>query len=171
MRSRRRTHERSRTLADFGDRNWSPRLVRFLPWILVWLLVVLVVAALVVRQDQLVSFARDARTATGIVTAREPENHAIVRAVYEIDGARYEIADSMIGPPNPDFDTLRPGDKVMVYYDPAAPSRAVLFEPQARRASAIGFAILAALVLPALVLGALIGALRLWKIYRSTGHP
>ncbi len=136
-----------------------------------WLLLVLLVAALAVRQGQLVNFAGRARTTTGTVTAREPANHAIVRAVYEVDGARYEIADSVIGPPNPDFDAVRPGDKVMVYYDPAAPSRAVLFEPQARGASEIGFAILAALVLPALVLGALIGALRLWRIYRSTGHP
>jgi len=131
----------------------------------------LVVAALVVRQEQLVSFAGHAQAATGTVIAREPGNHAIVRAVYEVDGARYEVADSVIGPPNPDFDAVRSGDTVTVFYDPAAPSRAVLFEPQARGASEIGFAILTALVLPAVVVGALIGATRLWKIYSGTDRP
>ncbi len=91
--------------------------------------------------------------------------------MYEVDGARYEVADSVIGPPNPDFDAVRSGDTVTVFYDPAAPSRAVLFEPQARGASEIGFAILTALVLPALVVGALIGATRLWKIYSGTDRP
>jgi hypothetical protein len=131
----------------------------------------LVVAALLVRQEQVVSFAGHARVATGTVIAREPGNHAIVRAAYEVDGARYEVADSVIGPPNPDFDAMRPGDTVAVYYDPAAPSRAVLFEPQARGGNEIGFAILVALVLPALVVGALIAAPRLWKIYRGTDRP
>jgi hypothetical protein len=145
--------------------------MRFLPWILVWLLLVLVAAFLVVRQEQIASFASRARTAPGIVIAREPSNHATVRAVYEVDGARYEIADSVIGTPNPDFDVVRVGDAVSVYYDPAAPGRAVLVEPQARGSSEIGFAILAALVLSALVLGALVAFLRLWQIYRSNAHP
>jgi len=49
-----------------------------------------------------------------------------VRAAYAVDGTRYEVADSRIGSPNPDWDTVRVGDSVTVYYDPAIPARAVL---------------------------------------------
>ena len=55
-----------------------------------------------------------------------------MRAAYAVDGTRYEVADSRIGSPNPDWDTVRVGDSVTVYYDPAIPARAVLYEPQAR---------------------------------------
>jgi hypothetical protein len=115
---------------SFGDHDRSGRLPRFLPWILVWLLIVLLVTALVVREDAAARFGSRARATPGTVIAREPNNHAIVRARYEVDGTTYEVADSFIGPPNPDFDTVRVGDTVAVYFDPEAPSRAVLAERQ-----------------------------------------
>jgi hypothetical protein len=159
-------------LADFGEGDRSARLPAFLPWILVWLLLVLVVAFLVVRQEQVAGFASRARTAPATVIAREPNNHATVRAVYEVDGTMYEVADSFIGPPNPNFDVVKVGDAVTVFYDPATPSRGVLSEPQVGGSSEVGVAILAALVLPALFVGALVATLRLWKVYRSRdAHP
>jgi len=148
---------------SFGDRERSALSIRFLPWILVWVLAVAFVAFLVVNQNVAASFASNARTAPGTVIAREPNNHAIVRAAYEVGGAKYEVADSRIGPPNPDWDTVRVGDQVTVYYDPATPARAVLYEPEARAPGEMDFAILAALILGPAFIGALLLSLPFWR--------
>lgn len=148
---------------SFGDHGRSPPARRFLPWILLWLLVVLVVAALVIRQDVAATFASRARTAQGSVIAREPDNHATVRARYDVEGTTYEVADSFIGPPNPNFDAVRVGDRVTVFYDPETPSRAVLSESQVRAANENSFAVLASLVLTTLFVGAIAVSFPLWR--------
>jgi hypothetical protein len=147
----------------FGDRDRSPPGRRLLPWILVWLLVVLIVAAMIVRQEAAASFTNRARAAQGEVIAREPNNHATVRARYEVAGISYEVNDSFIGPPNPDFDAVRVGDRVTVFYDPESPSRAVLAQPQTRTVNENSFALLASLALATLFVGALALSLPLWK--------
>jgi hypothetical protein len=83
--------------------------------------------------------------------------------MYEVDGQTYEIADSFIGPPNPDFDSVRTGDTVTVYYDPARPSKGVLAAPDARMPD-LGFAVLAALGLSTLLTGALVASRPLWRL-------
>ncbi len=128
-----------------------------------WLLMVALVTFLVVNQSVAAGFASNARTAQGTVIAKEPNNHAIVRATYEIGGTKYEVADSFIGPPNPDFEAVRVGSTVTVYYDPADPRRAVLSESRARASSETGFVLLAALILPAPFIGALLVSRPLWK--------
>jgi hypothetical protein len=154
----------------YGRRDRSPPLTRLLPWVLVWLLLVLLCAALFVRQASAADFASRVRTAPGTVTAREPNNHATVRAVYEVDGTRYEVADSFIGPPNPDFSAVRPGDQITVYYDSAVPSRAVLSEPTARASSDIVFAVLATILLPTLFVAAAALTTPLWgRVLRVRG--
>lgn len=85
-----------------------------------------------------------------------------MRAVYQVGGESYEIADSFIGPPNPDFAAVRAGDTVTVYYDPTRPSRAVLAEPQARTPD-LWFALFAALVLSTLLTAALVASRPLWR--------
>lgn len=151
---------------DNQERFPSPRFPRFLPWMLLWLLCVGAVAFLVMRQEATAAFAGSARTVRGTVVAREPTNHATVRATYVVDGAQYEVADSFIGPPNPDFDTVRVGDAVTVYYDPAAPSRAVLSRPDSRLSDAIGFAWLAALILGTAFVAGLVLMLFSWRSAR-----
>jgi hypothetical protein len=121
------------------------------------------VAFLVVNQNVASTFARSARTAPGTVIAVEPKNHAIVRVTYEVGGTKYEVADSFIGPPNPDFNVVRVGDGVTVYYDPAAPGGAVLREPLARASDETGFAVLAALLLSTGFVGALALSVPLWR--------
>ena len=138
------------------------RAALFLPWVLLWLLLVVVVGFLVVNQNTVASFARNARTARGAVTAREPNNHAIVRATYEVNGLTFEVADSFIGPPNPDFDVVRVGDSVIVYYDPAAPARAVLSEPSARVIDGTG-PIFVAAILSTGAVGVLALSAPLWR--------
>jgi hypothetical protein len=128
-----------------------------------WLLIVLVVAALAVREDEAARFGSRARAVPGTVSAREPNNHAIVRARYEVDAKAYEIADSFIGRPNPDFDTVRVGDTVTVYYDPDAPGRAILAEPQMRESSDNSFAIVIAFIAVTLFIGALAASFPRWR--------
>jgi hypothetical protein len=129
----------------------------------VWLLPAAFVAFVVANQYGVAEFARQARTAPGTVTAREPNNHAIVRATYEVDGQTYEIADSFIGPPNPDFDSVRSGDTVTVYYDPARPSKGVLAAPEARTPD-LGFAVLAAFALSTVLTAALVASRPIWRL-------
>jgi uncharacterized protein DUF3592 len=129
----------------------------------VWLLPAAFVTFVVANQYVVADFARQARTAPGTVIAREANNHALVRATYEVDGTTYEVADSFIGPPNPDFDSVRTGDTVTVYYDPTRPSTAVLAAPEARTPD-LGFGVLAALALSTLLTAALVALRRLWRL-------
>ena len=128
-----------------------------------WLLPAALVAFVVVNQYLEAEFARQARTAPGTVTAKEPNNHAIVKATYVVSGETYEIADSFIGPPNPDFASVRAGDTVTVYYDPMRPSKGVLAAPEAQTPD-LGFALLAALALSTLLTAALIVSRPLWRL-------
>ena len=128
-----------------------------------WLLPAAFVAFVVANQYGVAEFAKQARTAPGTVTAREPNNHAIVRAIYEVDGQTYEIADSFIGPPNRDFDSVRSGDTVTVYYDPARPSKGVLAAPEARTPD-LGFAVLAAFALSTVLTAALVASRPVWRL-------
>ncbi len=128
-----------------------------------WLLPAAFVAFVVANQYGVAEFAKQARTAPGTVTAREPNNHAIVRAIYEVDGQTYEIADSFIGPPNRDFDSVRSGDTVTVYYDPARPSKGVLAAPEARTPD-LGFAVLAAFALSTVLTAVLVASRPVWRL-------
>jgi len=128
----------------------------------VWLLPAALVAFVVANQYVEAEFARQARTAPGTVIAREPNNHAVVRASYTVDGENYEIADSFIGPPNPDFASVRVGNTVTVYYDPARPSKGVLAAPDGRTPD-LAFAVFAALALSTLLTAALFASRPLWR--------
>src|SRR5438132_6646189 len=77
------------------------RLPGSFPWVLLWLALVAIVAGLIASTNIAGGFADRARNTSATVSAKEPTNHAIVRATYEVDGRTYEVADSFIGPPNP----------------------------------------------------------------------
>ena len=148
---------------------FSPDRTRRLPgsfrWLLLWLALVAIVAGLIASTNIAGGFADRARSTSATVSAKEPTNHAIVRATYEVDGRTYEVADSFIGPPNPPFDDVRVGTAVTVYYDPNAPDRAVLSEPQKRSSQEIGFLVLAAAVLPAFFVGSLWLSFGIWRAF------
>ena len=153
---------------DFGmGTAFSPHRTRqlpgFVPWVLLWLALVAIVAGLIASTNVANGFADRARSASATVSAKEPTNHAIVRATYEVDGRTYEVADSFIGPPNPPFDDVRVGTAVTVYYDPDAPDRAVLSEPRKRAGQEIGFLSLAAAVLPTFFVGSLWLSFGIWR--------
>src|SRR5437763_10602138 len=91
----------------------SPDRTRLLPgsfrWVLLWLALVAIVAGLIASTNIAGGFADRARSTSATVSAKEPTNHAIVRAPYEADGRTYEVAASFIGPPHPPYHDLRVG--------------------------------------------------------------
>ena len=136
---------------------------------LLWLALVGIVGGLFASLYVAGGFGDRARITTAMVTSKEPTNHATVRAIYEVNGILYEIADSSIGPPNPSFDDVRVGATVTVYFDPNAPDRAVLFEPLRRSSLDIGVLVVAAVCLPAFALGFLWVLLSGWSYFRGNG--
>src|SRR5207237_10581188 len=83
------------------------RLPGFVPWVLLWLALVAIVAGLIASTNIAGGFADRAGSTAATVSAKEPTNHAIVRATYEVNGRTYAVADACIGPPNPPFDDVR----------------------------------------------------------------
>src|SRR5437867_7575769 len=155
---------------DFGmgtafSRDRTRRLPGVVPWLLLWLALVAIVAGLTASANIAAGFGDRARSTSATVTAKEPTNHAIIRATYTVDGRTYEVADSFIGAPNPPFDDVQLGTAVTVYYDPDAPDRAVLSEPQKRSSQEIGFLVLAAAVLPAFFVGSLWLSFGIWRAF------
>ena len=73
---------------------------------------------------------------SGRVIARQPSDHALVRAEYEVNGIRYVTEDNFIGPPNPDFGEVNVGDAVTVFYDPSSPGGGRLSDPSQHGLSA-----------------------------------
>jgi len=140
------------------------RFPAFVPWVAAWLTLVVLVLVLTAQANVASGFAANAQSVSGTVVAKEPTNHATVRATYDVAGVAYVVADSFIGPPNPSFEAVQVGDQVTVYYDPAAPATAVLSEPRKRASNEIGFMVLAAIVLPS----GFVGALMLAWILRKT---
>jgi hypothetical protein len=133
------------------------------PWFLLlgWFAMAAFIVMLMTPANNASGFSANARTTAGTVIAKEPTNHATVRASYEVSGATFTVADSFIGSPNPTFDAVRVGDTVTVFYDPAAPATAVLSKPRARSVNEIGFTILLAVLAPSIFIGAL------WLTFRS----
>jgi hypothetical protein len=127
-----------------------------LPWLLGWIALAALVFVLIAPANTASGFSTRAQTTSGTVIGREPTNHAIVRVSYEVSGVGYVVADSFIGPPNPAFADVRVSEIVTVYYDPSAPAIALLSDPRTRSSSEIGFAVLAVVILPTGIIGALL---------------
>lgn len=125
-------------------------------WFSAWLGLVALVGLWTAEGNVAVNFADRAASTAGIVTSKEPANHATIRATYVVNGVTYEASDSFIGAPNPSFNEVHVGDRVSVYYDPAGPATAVLSDPHKRSSNEFGFAILVAVLLPTGFVGALL---------------
>jgi len=56
----------------------------------------------------------------GLITAKEPSNHMSIRYSYEVrDRTYFDIGQA--GGANPEFEKLKVGDSITVFYDPQAP--------------------------------------------------
>jgi hypothetical protein len=67
----------------------------------------------------------------GVVTAKEPQNHRLIRYRYSAAGHEYAGTGSG-GYGNPDFDGLRVGDRLRVVYLTTSPGLSTAGDPHAR---------------------------------------
>jgi hypothetical protein len=70
----------------------------------------------------------------GVVDATEPDNHRLVRYSFTVGQRSYSDSDQ-VGDGNPDFENLRVGDRVTVFYDSQSPSVSGLGDPRRRLAN------------------------------------
>jgi hypothetical protein len=83
----------------------------------------------------------------GKVTAKEPENHQIIRYSYNVGQQTYSGVGHG-GRGNPSFGELKIGDSVVVFYDPANPSVSVMGNPQAHQQVEMGGIIFLVVFMP-----------------------
>ena len=83
--------------------------------------------------------------AVGRVTAKEPENHNFVRYTFQVNGKSYDGIGSA-GGENPEFEELRIGTNVNIYYDPENPDFSFLGNPHKQAASATAGVIFTSLI-------------------------
>ena len=95
-------------------------------------------------------FARGGKWTQGKVTAKEPENHAIVRYSYVVNGTAYAGVGHG-GRGNPRFDELNAGDSINVVYEPAAPEKSMMGDPAAQVRTSLTGVLFLALVGPTIV--------------------
>lgn len=88
----------------------------------------------------------------GTVTAREPENHQIIRYSYSVGQQTYS-GTGHGGRGNPSFGELSIGDRVVVFYDPANPSLSCMGYPQAHQRAELWGIIFLVILLPLSPLG------------------
>jgi hypothetical protein len=88
----------------------------------------------------------------GKVTAKEPDNHQIIRYSYMVGQQTYSGVGHG-GRGNPSFGELNVGDRVIVFYDPASPSISVMGNPQSHQQVEMGGIIFLVVFLPLFPLG------------------
>lgn len=71
---------------------------------------------------------------TGLVTGKEPENHRFIRYSFRVNGEVHSGFGSA-GGDNPEFENLKIGDQVKVFYDPSNPNRSFLGNPKTQAGS------------------------------------
>jgi hypothetical protein len=98
--------------------------------------------------SQLVKHGVQAR---GIVTKVTPKFHNTASYVYTVDGRSFDGRNQSWLPNVPVAD-LKPGDPVIVFYDPQNPSRSVLGNPRPMLENELAFVGLGAVTLPTVVI-------------------
>ena len=105
---------------------------RYFVAFLIWLGSALLLFGLVssyIEVPRYYSLSRGAVETTGIVVAKEPENHQFVQYSYQVD-ERPHSGIGTLGKTNPPFDRLKPGDTLIVYYDRDNTSSSLLRDPR-----------------------------------------
>lgn len=132
-----------------GQWRWRDRLV-----ILAWygVLVAACFFAFDVRHTRDLAFAALGRVAPGAVVQPDCNNHGTVSYRYVLDGQAYEGKGLWRG--GGDCDAVTAGQPVQVWYRPEAPSESQLEAPAESLDSHRETALVGALLLPAVLLGA-----------------
>ncbi|MFT3898099.1 MAG: DUF3592 domain-containing protein [Thermomonas sp.] len=100
---------------------------------------------------------------TGRVLSLEELNHQTVHYTYRVGDQSYSGLGTL-GEGNPKFEAIDVGDPVLIYYSTEKPSLSVLGRPDSRFKNELEAILLAALTIPAVLVG---GFVRLYK--RSRG--
>jgi len=87
----------------------------------------------------------------GVVTAKEPQNHQYVHYTYRVGGSTFQ-GTGQSGWGNPPFQSLGPGDQVMVYYDTANPGWSLLGEPVPDFKNEVISVLMVVFIFPSLIL-------------------
>lgn len=93
----------------------------------------------------------------GMVTIKEPTNHATIHYTFEVAGNTYS-GKGQASSGNPEFDQLHWGDSILIVYLPSNPEFSYPGNPNLLLKNEWGAINLATLVVPILAVGAL-----LWK--------
>lgn len=108
------------------------RTIAFL--VLLWLLLSAAgywISNSIFETSELQELTTNGQSVYGQVLAKYPENHASISYSYVVDGVQYHGSGSA-GFGNPPFDEIKPGQDVVVIYDPADPSISYLGSPEAK---------------------------------------
>jgi hypothetical protein len=98
---------------------------------LLWLLFAMLIAIMLASSywTQYFYLSRHGVFTYGVVTAKEPKNHQVVRYTYNVAGKDYS-GEGRAGYRTPTFDKLNVGDQVLVAYDQTDPQESCLGDPQ-----------------------------------------
>jgi len=132
--------------------NVGPRHMNKGVLIIIWLILALI-TAVGLGSLNIPTFWRLTKHASdcqGAVTEVTVDYHNTVRYQYKVNNRVY-TGQTQTGMPNPEPGKLRPGDALVVFFDPDAPSTSVLEAPDALLKNEIISWGLAALVVPSLV--------------------
>ena len=105
---------------------------QILIFFVIWLGLVTIGLAMgfgIFRPGQFDRFTDRGVPAYGIVTAKEPENHALLRYRYSVGGVEYTGAGGARRG-NPDFASIKIGDQIIIYYDSENPQDSITGYPE-----------------------------------------
>ncbi len=132
-----------------------------------WLILALLAAGVLGSVNLLdyLRLSRHSAVVTGKVTSRQPLNHDMIAAEFQVGGRSYAVFKASVVSPNPPKAKLHIGDPIIVFYLPSAPRVATLGDPKYLIGSELASVLLAAILVPALVVG-----IALWRIERVRGR-
>jgi hypothetical protein len=138
----------------------------FIVFALLWLVLAIIgaeIGNLLLNSADLNEFTEKGIPIYGKVTAKEPENHQTVRYIYEVNGKQFDGAGSA-GRGNPPFNEIQIGQKLVVFYNPESPEKAILGYPQMYAGSNRGGIIFCAIILPIFIT---IPVIAVYLLYRK----
>lgn len=138
---------------------------RFIPakksywkYLLVWgalaAAIVLLIGSLNWRSYYLL--AAHGRCTQATIIALLPQDHNTARYQYQVNGRTFE-GQMQSWEPNPPLEQMKVGQIVVVYYDPANPAESVLGDPRPILQNETIFILLAALIMPTIIVIAWLG--------------
>lgn len=125
------------------------RLLPFASFVVVFAVTVVILGS--INERRYFYLSQFGTLTTAQITAKEPENHRIVRYAFKVDSTTFNGLQSA----GSEFDRLNVGQFIQVYFYPADPSLNCYCDPKERLVSETVLILFAALV-PSLIITALL---------------